>query len=100
MYVYLYNPSNNRARKIKWGVSWTYFFFGGLALLFSGRWLYIIIELVLLMLNVKQPVGAILISMYHLYLFLFGNKSYARHLISKGWKPSDEATSRLLGIPM
>ncbi len=99
MHVQLYNPKNNNIKSIKWGVSWTYLIFGGWALLFSGKWILIGVELVLNMLIAAAGVGAPLTGIYHVYLFFFGNKTYARHLLSKGWRPSNDESARILGVP-
>lgn len=96
-YVRLKNPKNGAVKTIKWGVSWAYLFFGGWALLFSGRWIFIGIEIALNIAIALAGVGAPLTVIYHIFLFLFGNKSYARYLRNtKGWEPVSEEDARML----
>lgn len=99
MKVHLVNPNDNRTKSIKWGVSWVYFIFGGWALLFSGKWLYIGFEWVFdIVMGATGGAAAPLVFLYHLFLFFFGNKSYARHLLSKGWEPMHDSDRQLLGV--
>ena len=99
MKVHLINPKNNHAKSIKWGVSWVYLIFGGWALLFSGKWLYIGLEIVFdIVAGVTAGAASPLVFLYHLFLFLFGNKSYARYLHNKGWEPAGEEDRKLLGV--
>lgn len=99
MKVHLVNPKNNRAKAIKLGVSWVYLFFGGWALLFSGKWIYIGVEVVLdILTGVSAGAASPLLGIYHLFLFFFGNKSYARYLLSKGWQPAHDSDRQLLGV--
>lgn len=96
-YVRLKNPRNGAVKTIKWGVSWVYLFFGGWALLFSGRWIFIILEIVLNIAVAAAGIGIPATGIYHLLLFLIGNKSYARWLKSRGWEPVSEEDARIIG---
>lgn len=97
MKVHLYNPDNNKTKTIKWGVSWVYLIFGGWALLFSGRWLFIGIELLFEIL-IAVGIGIPLCLIWHVVLFFWGNKLYAHYLVRKGWQPDGDIDRRLLGI--
>lgn len=96
MEIFLVNPNTNARKAIKAGVSWVYLFFGGWALLFQGRWMYIAIELVLDVISTKVKGLAVVLVIYHIFLFFSGNKSYARHLVKKGWQPADEHSANML----
>lgn len=96
-HIRLRNPKNGNIKEIKRGVSWVYLIFGGWALLFSGRWLYILVELILNILIAAAGTGAPLTIIYHIFLFLFGNRFYANYLVhKKGWVPVSEEDSASL----
>lgn len=95
-YIRLVNRKNNRVKEIKMGVSWVYLFFGGWALLFSGRWIFIGIEIALNVAIALLGVGLPLTAIYHVFLFFFGNKSYAHYLVSKGWEPDSDTDAAML----
>ena len=98
MKVALYNPKTNRSISIKWGVSWTYLIFGGLALLFQRRWIYMLVEICLIAMFklTEHRLFSVILFLYHVTLFLFGNKIYARYLLDKGWKPANEVSKSVL----
>lgn len=95
--VNLRNPLNNKVRTIKWGVSWSYLIFGGWALLFGGKFLWLLLEVFADALALTG-VGAVVPVIYHIFLFLFGNKAYARHLYKKGWVVNDDKSKQIMGV--
>lgn len=97
MRVHLVNSKNQHIKEIKWGVSWVYLIFGGWALLFGGRFIYIVIEAILnILAAVSAGTLAPLTVVYHIFLFLFGNKVYARYLLHRGWEPADNADKMVM----
>ena len=86
----LVSPTGYRSKSIKVGVSWTYLLFGGWALLFSGKWILILVELILDVLTSVTGISGVLLVVYHIYLFFFGNKTYIQYLKYKGWTEASE----------
>lgn len=105
MKICIYNPTTNRSRCIKWGVSWLYLFFGGWAAVFQRQWALVVVEVVLTALvNItKSSEGsfsitcAVALALFHVLMFFSGNKIYARYLVSKGWQPADDMSRSVLG---
>jgi hypothetical protein len=86
MIVNLKNPNTNQFKQVKIGFSWTMFFFGFWVPLFRGDWKWLIIMLLL------DIIG---LFTFGFVTFLY-NKLYAEDLISKGFKPTDNASVNIL----
>lgn len=96
MKINLISPDGKRNKSFKYGVSWCYLIFGGWYSLFKKQWTIIGIEIILNVL-IAAGVGLPLTVIYHVLLWLCGNKMYAKYLVRNGWEPAGEADRKLLG---
>lgn len=96
--VTIYNPKSGLMKRMKYGWSWLYLFFGGWALIFTGQWAYILIELGLNALCYKGVLRWSFIGGYHTFLFFFGNKLHVKHLVKKGWRPATAMDATRIGM--
>lgn len=73
--------------QVKYGFSWTFFFFGSLVPLFRGdiKWFLITLIFVMLTFGVSQLV----------FMFIY-NRLYISDLLNKGYKPADEIADNFL----
>ena len=87
MIVNLKNPNTNQFKQVKIGFSWTMFFF--------GFWVPLLIIMLLLDIIGLFTFGFVTAIANVVMAFLY-NKLYAEDLISKGFKPTDNASVNIL----
>lgn len=86
MMLNLKSPAG-QIKQVKYGFSWTFFFFGALVPLFRGdiKWFFIAIIIAFFTFGISHFV----------FMFIY-NRLYLRDLLNGGYKPADEIADNFL----